>query len=187
MANRVGIYFVLAVIVFVVSGFIGGSIVPISLPGCSQNTMNLTELNTVCLLENSVGWAVKLIIIVLLTWFVATPLVITSANLRDRADLKAQMFTKDNNDTPAIFLVGILAWLVVVVFEVPFTVLPNYLANLAWRGSLSLIIMMIINTMILRLLGITSFSRLEEEISASGSNAVGWLNLIGVIISLVLI
>jgi hypothetical protein len=184
MNFRLLIYIMIALVVFSISTVISDQITPVRMPECGGGEVTLFRLNMLCLSDNGPAWIFQIFLLVILTYIIAIPIAVAAACVKNFQELREQQLTQDNNDSPTILQITFLGWLALMIFGVPFTLIGNYLANLAWRTSLSFLLGIALSAILIRVfVGLKTWAEYEANISLAGTNSLALWTFTGFVIA----
>jgi hypothetical protein len=150
-------------------------LVPAKVTGsCSTGAETLGAIFTACSGAHLVVSMLKMVTVGFLVLPFLRPIGAADghANLRKLID---QMLDCDGNDTPAISAVLIALGLGLIVRNVPYTGMTNYLVNLTFRGSMGALMGMAFGTLLVVVFcRIRSWQGFMDQFAATQVNAVGW-------------
>lgn len=103
-------------------------------------------------------------------------------------ELRAQMLTPDNNDSPAIVTAGTLCALAILVAKLPFTGPLNYIAHLLFRGGYALLLAVLFAAILLWFrANVTRFDKIDEQIKLPGTDAIAIFISVAAIVAALLV
>ncbi len=159
----------------VLGAFLGVFLIPTQSISYTGDSENLTQV-LLTKLNGSFSVTVFKILAVLVLMFPAIVMVKKIMGYESDVDLRSQMVTPDNNDSPVILTVGMGIAIAIFVSGLPFTGPFNFLAYLLFKGGYALILSVLLALFLVRFrANIKTFAEAEDEIKKEGTNAVSLL------------
>jgi hypothetical protein len=153
--------------------YVVGQFVPLPLSrGCGGSATNASELHLGCILASVDARVMRLAVLALFTYPVLV-LVCWLTGWKTIRELIGDMRSKDNNDSPAILVLGIGAAIGVAAVFLPYSDIGNFLVNFGLRIGFIAIVALVLTIVLMRLLfKLRTYGQYVAAINESGTNAL---------------
>lgn len=164
----------IAVLLIAISSLVGTILPKVDTASCTANATTVTQILLGCT-QGIVQNLVKLVTAVLLT-LLMLPLVQMLMEHKNLKELRHQMLSADNNDSPALLIAAVFISMCLLTWVTPYSVVQNYIVFLMFRLGLWIIVSIITAFFLVALIaGIRRSTTILDDFQAQGTNTVSFL------------